>query len=104
MHPLQQTFRCKLSQITPDGVLRQPEFLTQVFCDHLPVPAQEVEDVLFAMTGEHKTTIARGEVLHEYCTILHDLSCLGTMANRSKHDQNQTAHHPYRRTLSLRHK
>ena len=55
MHPLQQAFRCKLPQITPDGVFRQTEFLAEIFRDYLPVPAQEVEDFLFALAGEHKT-------------------------------------------------
>jgi hypothetical protein len=30
------------------------ELLAQVFCDHLPGAPQDVEDVLLAMTGEHK--------------------------------------------------
>jgi len=53
MDPLQETFRCQLSQIAPDGVFRERELLAQVFCDDLPGPAQDIEDVLFAMTGEH---------------------------------------------------
>ena len=58
MYPLQQTFCRELSQIPPDGVLREPELPAQVFRDHLPSAPQDFEDVLFAMTGEHKTTIA----------------------------------------------
>ena len=40
MYPLQQAFRRKLPQITPDGVFGQSEFLTEIFSDHLPVSAQ----------------------------------------------------------------
>ena len=54
MDPLQETFRCQLSQIAADGVLGEGELLAQVFCDDLPGPAQDIEDVLFAMTGEHE--------------------------------------------------
>jgi hypothetical protein len=54
MDSLQQTLRRKLSQIAPDGVLGKRELLAQVFCDYLPGPTEDVEDVLFAMTGEHK--------------------------------------------------
>ena len=58
MYPLQQALRRKLSQIAPDRVLRKPELLAQIFCDYLPGPPQEFENVLFAMTGKHRTTIA----------------------------------------------
>jgi hypothetical protein len=84
MHSLQQAFRCKLSQITPDGVFGQIEFMTQVFGYHLPVSAQKVQDFLFALTGEHRNTIARGKHLHDiarYCTNYREWFM---MANRSK--------------------
>jgi hypothetical protein len=55
MDPLQETFCCQLSQIAPDGVLGKRKLLTQVSCDHLPGSPQDIEDVLFAMTGEHKS-------------------------------------------------
>jgi hypothetical protein len=40
MYPLQQAVGCKLSQITPDGVLGEAEFMAEVFSHHLPVSAQ----------------------------------------------------------------
>ena len=71
MYPLQQAFCSKLAQITPDGVFGQIEFLAEVLGYHLPVSAQEVQDFLFALTGEHRNTIARLNV----CTNLHDIAC-----------------------------
>ena len=58
MNSLQQAFGRKFPEIAPNGVFREREFPAQVFCDYLPRPPQDVEDVLFAMTSEHKTTIA----------------------------------------------
>jgi hypothetical protein len=65
VYPLQQAFCCELSQITANGVFGQTKFLAEIFRYHLPVPAQEVEDFLFALTGEHRNTIARTEGLHD---------------------------------------
>jgi hypothetical protein len=70
MYALQQAFCCKLSQIAPDGVFGQIKFMAEVFGNHLPIPAQEVQDFLFALTGEHRTTIARWRP----CMILHDIA------------------------------
>ena|SRR5580658_2233740 len=40
MYSLQQAVGCKLSQITPDSVLGEIEFMAEVFSNHLPVSAQ----------------------------------------------------------------
>jgi len=71
MHTLQQAFCCKLSQVTPDRVFGQIEFLAEIFGDHLPVSAQQVQDFLFALTGEHKDTIAR---FNRACTNMHEVA------------------------------
>lgn len=87
MDPLQETFRCQLSQIAPDGVLRERKLLAQVFCDHLPAPPQDIEDVLFAMTGEHKPLSHRDLTVF---TKLHEIACFllfGYYADRSHHDR-----------------
>ena len=84
MDPLQETFRCQLSQITPDGVFGQIEFMTQGFGYHLPVSAQKVQDFLFALTGEHRNTIARGKYLHDITRNCTNYREWFMMANRSK--------------------
>jgi hypothetical protein len=87
MDPLQQTFRRELSQIAPNGVLRERELLAQIFCDHLPGPPQDVEDVLFAMTGEHKPLSHGRPVVF---TNLHGIACFILFeyyAVRSHHDR-----------------
>jgi hypothetical protein len=44
--------------------------LAKVFGYHLPVSPQEVQNFSFALTGEHRNTIARGRL----CMILHDIA------------------------------
>ena len=84
MHTLQKAFRCELSQITPDGVFGQFEFLAEVFGYHLAVSPQEVENLLFALTGEHKDTIAQTGVFARKCMTLHEFSYFGIMVQQEQ--------------------
>ena len=90
MYALQQAFRRELSQVTADGVLRKTQLMTEVFCHYLPGAPQEVENFLFALTGEHRDTIARAGV----CMKLHDIARFLLFGYDGRQEQTMTESKP----------
>jgi hypothetical protein len=75
MHPLQQSFGSKLAQITANRVFGQTQFCPKGFGNHLPILAQPLENQVFAVCGQHGSSIA----LHEFARIfltLHEILCM----------------------------
>ena len=60
MHALESTGRRELTQIAPDRVLRQLQFLAHVLGDDLSLRLQDLEQVFLALAGEH------GRTMHEF--------------------------------------
>lgn len=53
MNPLQQAFRCQFSEIAADCIFRESQFLAQILSDNLAGSAENLENVLLAMGGQH---------------------------------------------------
>lgn len=58
MNTLQEAIGSEFAQVAADGVFRDAELFTQILGNDLAGMAQLFEEVLFAMAGEHRTTIA----------------------------------------------
>jgi hypothetical protein len=58
VHALQQAFGRQFAQVAPDGVFRQRKRLTERLCDNVAVALQDREDVLLALSGEHRPMVA----------------------------------------------
>ena len=53
MNPLQQAFGRQFSEIAADCIFREPQFLAQILGDNLARLAENLENMLLAMSGKH---------------------------------------------------